>query len=253
MISNLLRGRLFSIENIWEEEQDSSTRDSDDDTSNDKEGREADLLKLSLQAFNGEVTPETMKLQGVLKEQLIKILVDSSSTDNYLYQTLASKLAITPDNQRCMDVVVANGERLSSAGSCTAISWTVQGHLVSADFHLLLLREFDMVLGIQWLRMFGPIMWDCSQLRMTFTFDGKEITLHGVLKPSLKVIDSNRMVKAVHKRQQGIHFCTCLQLFLIVQNCKPMGNYFQGIRGHFQQTNILTSYAEARSQNSFDS
>lgn len=82
MISNLLRGRLFSIENIWEEEQDSSTRDSDDDTSNDKEGGEADLLKLSLQASTGEVTPETMKLQGVLKEQLIKILVDSSSTDN---------------------------------------------------------------------------------------------------------------------------------------------------------------------------
>lgn len=28
---------------------------------------EADLLKLSLRVFTGEVTPETMKLQGVLK------------------------------------------------------------------------------------------------------------------------------------------------------------------------------------------
>lgn len=34
---------------------------------------EADLLKLSLQAYTGEYTPKIMKLQGVYKNQLVQI------------------------------------------------------------------------------------------------------------------------------------------------------------------------------------
>lgn len=60
--------RLFYIEAIWKEEQNSPTRDSDEDTSNEEEEREVDLLKLSLQAFTREVTPKTIKLHGVLKK-----------------------------------------------------------------------------------------------------------------------------------------------------------------------------------------
>lgn len=47
-----------------------------------------------------------MKLQGVLKRQLVQILVNSGNNDNFLNDTLAAKLNITPDNHKCMDVIV---------------------------------------------------------------------------------------------------------------------------------------------------
>lgn len=124
---------------------------------------EADLLKLSLQAYTGEYTPETTKLQGVYKNQLVQILVKSGSTYNFLDTTLATKLNMVPDSPNNLEVVVANGARLRSSGCCGKIQWTVQGQTLVADFHLLPLREYDIVLGIQWLRTLGPIVWDFSK------------------------------------------------------------------------------------------
>jgi hypothetical protein len=36
------------------------------------------------------------------------------------------------------------------------------------------------VLGAQWLRILGPIWWDFEELKMKFTWEGKQVTLHGV-------------------------------------------------------------------------
>lgn len=71
---------------------------------------EADLLKLSLQAYTSELTHETMKLQGVYKQQLMQILVDSGSANNFLDSALVSKLKVTLDIAKPMDVMVVNGD-----------------------------------------------------------------------------------------------------------------------------------------------
>lgn len=107
------------------------------------------MPKLSLQTYTKEITPKTMKLQGVLHQQMNQILVDSRSTYNFLDETLATKLDISIDNPRQMDVIVINGQKLRSGDTCGNITCTLQGNQLVADFHLLPLREYDMALGIQ--------------------------------------------------------------------------------------------------------
>lgn len=128
-----------------------------------EEATKADLLKLSLQAYTGKYTPETMKLR-VYKQQLVYILVDSGSTNNFLDATFAAKMKVVLDIAKNLDVVVVNGVRLRSSGSCSQVSWTLQGQTLVANFHPLPLREYNMVLGIQWLQTLRPILWDFTKL-----------------------------------------------------------------------------------------
>lgn len=55
--------KLLSIQAIWYiEEQSLTESDNDENTSEEDQVMEADLLKLSLQAYIREVTPKTMKI-----------------------------------------------------------------------------------------------------------------------------------------------------------------------------------------------
>lgn len=55
--------KLLSIQAIWYiEEQSLIESNNDENTSEEDQVMEADLLKLSLQAYIGEVAPKTMKI-----------------------------------------------------------------------------------------------------------------------------------------------------------------------------------------------
>lgn len=76
-----------------------------------------------------------------------------------------------------MDVMVANGAVLHSPGRCNKLGWQSQGHHLEADYYLLPLKEYDMVLGIQWRRTLGPILRDFEKHLMSFKINGTKIQL----------------------------------------------------------------------------
>lgn len=76
-----------------------------------------------------------------------------------------------------MDVIVALGARLHSPGRCNKLGCQSQGHHLEADFYILPLKTYDMVLGTQWSRTLGPILWDFEKLLMSFKINGIQIQL----------------------------------------------------------------------------
>ncbi|CAB4265105.1 unnamed protein product [Prunus armeniaca] len=83
------------------------------------------------------------------------------------------KAGVNPTGYEKFEVSVANGETLTSAGLCKG--------------------GCDAVLGAQWLRTLGPIVWDFSKLQMTFNVGGQDVELKGVPPPTKK-IESERDV-----------------------------------------------------------
>ena len=67
-----------------------------------------------------------------------------------------------------MLVTVANGERVPCPGIYRGTSFTIGDEDFQADFCALPLAGYDVVLGTQWLASLGPIMWDFSDLTMSF-------------------------------------------------------------------------------------
>ena len=63
-----------------------------------------------------------------------------------------------------MKVSVANGEMLQTQELCKKAVLELQGLKQKADFLVLLIQSCDLVLGIQWLKTLGPIIWDFNEL-----------------------------------------------------------------------------------------
>jgi hypothetical protein len=75
-----------------------------------------------------------------------------------------------------LSVRVANGDRVVCPGVCPALPASVQEEPFKLTCYILPLDGFDVVLGVQWLRTLGPILWDFEKLTMTFWSQGR--TLH---------------------------------------------------------------------------
>jgi hypothetical protein len=89
---------------------------------------------------------------------------------------------VTP--QDGLTVKVANGERVTSGGVCRAATMIVGSEQFHANFYALPLDGFDVVLGVQWLRTLGPILWDFDDLKMAFWCDGRTVRWTGVDNPA---------------------------------------------------------------------
>ncbi|XP_021596642.1 uncharacterized protein LOC110603250 [Manihot esculenta] len=160
--------KLFSIQAVLEE--------SDDDMEMEiEEQDQTEVPAISLHAISGFEGPETMRLRGKLANQFGTILVDSGSTHNFVSEKFARKAGKEPTRSKKIIVLVASGEELMSSGKCAQTEILVQGVPIIVDLYILPLEGYDVVLGTQWLRTLGPIIWDFSDLLMTFNLDGKQI------------------------------------------------------------------------------
>lgn len=123
----------------------------------DDDGVEDDSnhVEISLHALTGIRTGRTMRLQVELGGQTLLALVDSDSTHTFLAETVAQRLGLSPKPQPGMSVTVANGDRVTSSGICTSARIVMAQEEFFTDCYVSL-----MVLGIQWLRTLGPILWD---------------------------------------------------------------------------------------------
>lgn len=75
---------------------------------------------------------------------------------------------------------VANGEKLLSRGRCENTMVKIQGNNFPVSFHVLTLGGCDVVLGVQWLRTLGPIIWDFLKMTMELQMMGTRIILQGL-------------------------------------------------------------------------
>lgn len=189
--------KLFSIQAVLEE--------SDEDTEMEIEEHEsAEVVPaISLHAIAGFEGPETMRLSGKVRNSLGTILVDTGSTHNFVSERFAKKTGIEPTIGKKLKVKVASGEELTSSGKCVQIQIIIQGVSVYVDLYILPLEGYDVVLGTQWLRTLGPIMWDFSKLLMAFFLDGKHVIFQGSQIPGNQVISACHMEQIVKALKRG--------------------------------------------------
>lgn len=94
-----------------------------------------------------------------------------------------------------MKVQVASGEELSSPGICAQTQILIQGIPIAVDLYILPLEGYDIVLGTQWLRTLGPIVWDFEKLLMAFNLGKEQVIFQGCATPP------NRLVSAFQMQQ----------------------------------------------------
>jgi hypothetical protein len=114
--------------------------------------------EISLHAIAGSVSPTTMRLVGLLRNQRVVILLDSGSTRNFLDPALLQVVPLPVDVGVTLNVRIVNGATVVSEGVCQFVSLKIQGHHFSTNFYLIPLGGCDVVLGVDWLRTLGPVL-----------------------------------------------------------------------------------------------
>ncbi|KAH9766092.1 hypothetical protein KPL70_002068 [Citrus sinensis] len=187
--------------------------------------------EISLHVISGVKALSTMQVEETIGSLTTIVLVDSGSTHNFISEDIARKLGLQPKVEEQFKVVVASGERLPSCGKCTNVTLLLQGIFsISIDFYILPLKGYDIVLGTQWLRTLGQIMWDFAKLQMSFIIANKEIVLRGESIADDKLVGEVEVNREVRKCKKGM----VLQLSS-VQNITMMNQHSPSLQKHLEE------------------
>ncbi|XP_068666354.1 uncharacterized protein [Aristolochia californica] len=150
--------------------------------------------EISLHAITRQKPPKTMQVRAQVLDQELVGLVDSGSSHNFLSLTVAQQLQLQILPHPTATVSVANGEKVPSYWINKAVNFSIGSSLFRAEFFIIPLAGFDMVLGIKWLQTLGPIMWDFSALTMSFVLWGSHVLLQG------SQLDNQHHLLSMHTR-----------------------------------------------------
>lgn len=103
-------------------------------------------------------------------------LIDSGgSTATFITPNIAktTNCALTLTKRR--QVIVANGETLSSQFIALQCPFSLQGIQFFTDFRVLQLQGYDVILGADWMASFSPVELDFDEMHVKVTLPRGEI------------------------------------------------------------------------------
>jgi len=112
-------------------------------------------------------------------------LLDSGSTTNFIHADLFSRLGLAATPHPSLRVLVANGDRVPCHGVARDVALAIGSEEFAVTCFGITLGEFDLILGVEFLRSLGPILWDFEGLCMTFTRRGRRIQWRGLGAPQV--------------------------------------------------------------------
>ncbi|XP_026443343.1 uncharacterized protein LOC113343331 [Papaver somniferum] len=162
-------------------------------------------MEISLHALTGIISDDTIRIPRSINKKNISILIDTGSTNSFIDSALAKELKCPVEQTASLLVTVENCDKTISSGICSQLNWSMQRHKFCGDLRLLPLGGRDIVLGADWLRNLGDVLFNLSKLCITFKYKGKKITLTGVQhKPSLSMMSGSAVKKFFQKHTHGL-------------------------------------------------
>jgi hypothetical protein len=125
-------------------------------------------MEVSLHAITGVAAVNTMQLAVQASNHTIATLVDSGSTHCFVAPDTAQQLGWLPQLRPGLTVGVANGDHISCVGFYPGSLVCIGQEEFRIDFYIVSLAGYEMVLGCQWLRTLGPVLWDFATQAMLF-------------------------------------------------------------------------------------
>jgi hypothetical protein len=101
-------------------------------------------------------------------------------------------------------VKIANGQEIASPSRSWEVEVRMQGQVFRTDLFILTLAGCNAVLGIQWIRTLGPILWDFTELKMEFLHEGVSCTLLGLKQGPPMSWEEGDSFKLLKNEQRGL-------------------------------------------------
>lgn len=104
----------------------------------------------------------------VCNEQIITLL-DSGSTHNFVHMAVGQRLGIQFSSCLGKAVTVADGDKVACQGLARELDIRIADEDFTINCYAIPLDSYDMILGLEFLRTLGSILWDFDDLCMAFS------------------------------------------------------------------------------------
>lgn len=147
----------------------------------------------------------TIKILGYARKVPLMILIDSGSTHSFVSSQVIKilKLPIQPCYAK-LKVTVANGQVMYTDSYCPNFKWQMQEESFQGDIRLMKVGSFDMVLGMDWVDSFAPVVINTRPHSLSFFKEERLVTLFGFHEEH-KVLptEGEKLLKLLNKQKFG--------------------------------------------------
>lgn len=161
------------------------------------------LLGISLHAIVGSLAPKTMRILAKINHQKVLILIDTGSTHSFIDPYVARNAKLLREDSH-LTVQVANGAILPCLGYCKTVSFLLQNFTFEANLYVLTLGGCDLVLGVDWLRGLGSVLWNFAELTLKFQLGQQSVNLQGIQRPVHSVSEEDHIEDLKQGAAKGI-------------------------------------------------
>lgn len=196
--------KIFLIEELEEEMKDKNFIPEDLIDLGDPQEEGKEEIGISLHAIIGNPNPKTMRVSVKLSGHNFMVLIDTGSSHNFIHPRVAKRVGMRVLKHKPIGVNIADGSKPWSEGSCSDIKLMIQSDQFVTRAYVIQLGGCDMVLGIQWLKGLGPILWDFSALQMEFQKEGKRVLIRGMGVENSKVDCSPTFLQELRRVEEGL-------------------------------------------------
>lgn len=154
---NKVCARLFFLDGVDAAEDDDGTEETE---------APDDAPLISLHAIAGVRTISTMKVVIKMGSATLHALLDSGSTHNFIAEGGGHRSA--PAAPQLPLRHRGQWDRVACVGMFRGANFSIEQQPFTADFYVLPIAGYDVVLSTQWLATLGPILWDFGQLTLSF-------------------------------------------------------------------------------------
>lgn len=155
------------------------------------------LPTVSLHALAEVRAENAMLLLVTVHGHHVVALLDFGSTTNFINADLMRRLQLVTNPQPTLRVLVANRDCVLCQGVARDVALSIGTEFISCFG--ITLGEFDLILGVEFLRTLGPILWDFEDLCMAFTWGccrqlwkGLGSPCDDIREPAVRAVSSSR-------------------------------------------------------------
>ena len=132
------------------------------------------------------------------------MLIDSSSTHNFIHCKLAKALNFFIYPKSDFQVMIVDGETINCSKKIHMIALNMGGYVLNNPIIGITMGGANFVIGVQWLQSLGTVAFHIQEIFKKFFLNIKEFELRGITGKPSKVISSNGMKKLLKKGDQGV-------------------------------------------------
>lgn len=131
-------------------------------------------------------SPRTMCLMWLIQDKPMRILIDSRSSHTFISTQLSSQLVGVSPMEVPVQVKVANGQLLKCDTHLQQETWYISGYEFQSDLKVLPLSSYDMILGLDRLKMYSHMNVHWKFKWMSIPYQGSYVLLCGDLDDLLE-------------------------------------------------------------------